>query len=136
MPLSKAVCTAESPVANLPSEPRPISADRFTPLSKFCLGKWKEAQHAVYDSNNAIAKDLGREERKPDKLIIIPFVFVGLAASKILHFILSILMRLFDYAFTLAMPHRRVQRGSCRYRSRTSDGGGSQCNGSTRDRFG
>ena len=56
----------ESPVANLPSEPRPISADRFTPLSKFRLGKWKEVQHAVYDSNNAIAKNLGREERKPD----------------------------------------------------------------------
>jgi hypothetical protein len=38
-----------------------------------------------------------------DDVIIIPFVFVGLAASKILRFILSILMRLFDYAFTLAM---------------------------------
>jgi hypothetical protein len=58
----------ESPVANLPSEPRPISADRFTPLSKFRLGKWKEEQHAVYDRNNAIAKNLGREERKSDKL--------------------------------------------------------------------
>jgi hypothetical protein len=38
-----------------------------------------------------------------DDVIIIPFVCVGLAASKILRFILSILMRLFDYAFTLAM---------------------------------
>jgi hypothetical protein len=38
-----------------------------------------------------------------DDVIIIPFVFVGLAASKILRFILSLLMRLFDYAFTLAM---------------------------------
>ena len=38
-----------------------------------------------------------------DDVIIIPFVFVGLAASKILRFILSILMRLFDYAFPLAM---------------------------------
>jgi hypothetical protein len=38
-----------------------------------------------------------------DDLIIIPFVFVGLASSKILRFVLSILMRLFDYAFTLAM---------------------------------
>ena len=38
-----------------------------------------------------------------DDAIIIPFVFVGLAASKILRFILSLLMRLFDYAFTLAM---------------------------------
>jgi hypothetical protein len=38
-----------------------------------------------------------------DDLIIIPFVFVGLAASTILRLIFSILMRLFDYAFTLAM---------------------------------
>jgi hypothetical protein len=38
-----------------------------------------------------------------DDVIIIPFVFVGLAASKILRFILSILMRLLDYAFPLAM---------------------------------
>jgi hypothetical protein len=38
-----------------------------------------------------------------DDVIIIPFVFVGLAASKILRFILSNLMRLFDYAFPLAM---------------------------------
>ena len=38
-----------------------------------------------------------------DDVIIIPFVFVGLAASKILRFILSILMRLFDYAFTLVL---------------------------------
>ena len=51
----------ESPVANFSSDPRPISADRFTPPSKFRLGKWKEVQHAVYDSNNAIAKNLGRE---------------------------------------------------------------------------
>jgi hypothetical protein len=35
-----------------------------------------------------------------DDVIIIPFVFVGLAASNILCFILSLLMRLFDYAFT------------------------------------
>jgi hypothetical protein len=51
----------ESPVANLPSEPRPLSADLFTPLSKFRLRKRKEVQHTVYDSNNAIAKNLGRE---------------------------------------------------------------------------
>ena len=38
-----------------------------------------------------------------DDVIIIPFVFVGLAVSKILRFVLSILMRLFDYAFPLAM---------------------------------
>src|ERR1700730_2710377 len=58
----------ERPVANLPPEPRPAPADRFIPLSKFRLGKRKEAQRAVYDSNNAIAKNLSREERKPDKL--------------------------------------------------------------------
>src|SRR5258705_7032415 len=38
-----------------------------------------------------------------DDVIIIPLVFVALAANKILRFILSILMRLFDYAFPLAM---------------------------------
>jgi hypothetical protein len=38
-----------------------------------------------------------------DDVIIIPFVVVALAANKILRFILSILMRLFDYAFPLAM---------------------------------
>ncbi len=38
-----------------------------------------------------------------DDVIIIPLVFVTFAASKILRFILSILMRLLDYAFPLAM---------------------------------
>ena len=38
-----------------------------------------------------------------DDVIIIPLVLVALAANKILRFILSILMRLFDYAFPLAM---------------------------------
>jgi hypothetical protein len=47
--------------------------------------------------------DSGSFRAALDDVIIIPFVFVGLAASKILRFILSILMRLFDYAFTLAM---------------------------------
>ncbi|WP_249152912.1 hypothetical protein [Bradyrhizobium sp. AUGA SZCCT0240] len=38
-----------------------------------------------------------------DDVIIIPIVSVALAANKILRFILSILMRLLDYAFPLAM---------------------------------
>ena len=38
-----------------------------------------------------------------DDVIIIPLVFVALAANKILRSILSILMRLLDYAFPLAM---------------------------------
>jgi hypothetical protein len=38
-----------------------------------------------------------------DDVIIIPLVFVALAANKSLRFILSILMRLLDYAFPLAM---------------------------------
>ncbi len=38
-----------------------------------------------------------------DDVIIIPVVFVALAANKILRFILSILMRLLDYAFPFAM---------------------------------
>ena len=39
----------------------------------------------------------------PDDVIIIPLVLVALAANKTLRFILSILMRLLDYAFPLAM---------------------------------
>ncbi|CAN7367100.1 hypothetical protein LJR220_003267 [Bradyrhizobium sp. LjRoot220] len=38
-----------------------------------------------------------------DDVLIIPLVSVALAANKILRFILSILMRLLDYAFPLAM---------------------------------
>ena len=38
-----------------------------------------------------------------DDVMIIPFVAVALAATKILRFLLSILMRLLDYAFPLAM---------------------------------
>jgi hypothetical protein len=38
-----------------------------------------------------------------DDVIIIPLVVVALAANKILRLILSILMRLLDYAFPLAM---------------------------------
>ena len=47
--------------------------------------------------------DRGRFRGALDDVIIIPLVFVALAANKILRFILSILMRLFDYAFPLAM---------------------------------
>jgi hypothetical protein len=43
-------------------------ADRYTPLSTFRLGKGNEAQRAVHDSNGDIAKNPGREERKPDNL--------------------------------------------------------------------
>ena len=38
-----------------------------------------------------------------DDVIIIPLVLVTLPANKILRFVLSILMRLLDYAFPLAM---------------------------------
>src|SRR5437868_10118081 len=58
----------EPSIADLAPEPRPVPADRYPPLSTFRLGKGKEAQRAVYDSNNDIAKNLGREERKPDNL--------------------------------------------------------------------
>jgi hypothetical protein len=43
-----------------------------------------------------------------DDVIIIPLVFVTLAANKILRFILAILMRLLDYAFPLAMQIVRL----------------------------
>src|SRR5262245_35618264 len=38
-----------------------------------------------------------------DDVFIIPLVFITLAANKILRFIVSILMRMLDYAFPLAM---------------------------------
>jgi hypothetical protein len=38
-----------------------------------------------------------------DDVIIVPLVFVALAANKIIRFVLSVLMRLLDYAFPLAM---------------------------------
>src|SRR6478672_999588 len=58
----------ECPIANPPPEPRPVPADRYTPLLTFRLGKGEEAQRAVYDSNDDIAKNLSHEERKPDNL--------------------------------------------------------------------
>jgi hypothetical protein len=54
----------ESPIANLPPQPRPVSADRYSPLSTFRPGKGKEAQRAAYDGNDDIAKNPGREERE------------------------------------------------------------------------
>jgi hypothetical protein len=45
----------------------------------------------------------GRFRAGLDDVIIIPLVFVTLAANKILRFIFLILMRLLDYAFPLAM---------------------------------
>ena len=38
-----------------------------------------------------------------DDVIIVPLVLITLAANRLLRFILSILMRLLDYAFPLAM---------------------------------
>jgi len=58
----------ERPVANLPPKLRPAPADCCIPLPPSRLGKRKEVQHAVNDGDDAIAKNLNREERKPDKL--------------------------------------------------------------------
>src|ERR1700752_3658191 len=45
----------------------------------------------------------GRFRGALDDVIIIPLVCVAFVANKILHFILSILMRLLDYAFPFAV---------------------------------
>jgi hypothetical protein len=45
--------------------------------------------------------DEGRFRGALDDVIIIPLVCVALVANKILRFILSILMRLLDYAFPI-----------------------------------
>jgi hypothetical protein len=56
----------------------------------------------THDHSPAWNED-GRFSGALDDVIIIPLVSVALAANKILRFILSILMRLLDYAFPLAM---------------------------------
>ena len=55
------------------------------------------------DYHNPAWTKEGRFRGSLDDVIIIPLVVVALAANKILRFILSILMRLLDYAFPLAM---------------------------------
>ena len=55
------------------------------------------------DDHNQALTDQSRFRGAIDDVIIIPLVSVALAASKILRFIFSILMRLLDYAFPFAM---------------------------------
>ena len=58
----------ERVIANLPPKPRPVPADRYAPAPTIGLGKGNKTQRAAYDSNDDIAKNPGREERKPDDL--------------------------------------------------------------------
>ena len=55
------------------------------------------------DYPNPAWTDEGRFRGSLDDVIIIPLVCVALVANKILHFIISILMRLLDYAFPFAV---------------------------------
>jgi hypothetical protein len=55
------------------------------------------------DDHNQALTDQSRFRGAIDDVIIIPLVCVALAASKILRFIFTILMRLLDYAFPFAM---------------------------------
>jgi len=57
----------------------------------------------VTHDRNPVRTEESRFRGALDDVIIIPLVFVALAANKLLHFILSILMRLLDFAFPLAM---------------------------------
>jgi len=57
----------------------------------------------VTDYHHPIWTEESRFRGALDDVMIIPLVFVTFAAKKILRFILSILMRLLDYAFPLAM---------------------------------
>jgi hypothetical protein len=57
----------------------------------------------VTDNHNPAWTEENRFRGGLDDVIIIPLVLVILAANKILRFILSILMRLLDYAFPLAI---------------------------------
>ncbi len=55
------------------------------------------------DYPNPAWTDEGRFRGSLDDVIIIPLVCVALVANKVLHFIISILMRLLDYAFPFAV---------------------------------
>jgi hypothetical protein len=55
------------------------------------------------DNHNPAWTEESRFRGALDDVIIIPLVLVTLAANKILRFVLSILMRLLDYAFPLAI---------------------------------
>jgi hypothetical protein len=57
----------------------------------------------VTNNHNAAWTEESRFRGAPDDVVIIPLVFVTLSAIKILRFILTILMRLLDFAFPLAM---------------------------------
>jgi hypothetical protein len=57
----------------------------------------------VTDYHNPAPTEQSRFRGGLDDVIIIPLVVIVLAANKILRFILSILMRLLDYAFPLGM---------------------------------
>jgi hypothetical protein len=57
----------------------------------------------VTDYRSPARTEESRFRGTPDDVIIIPLVLVTLAVNRILRFILSILMRLLDYAFPLAM---------------------------------
>jgi hypothetical protein len=62
----------------------------------------------VTDHHNPAWTEESRFRGALDDVIIIPLVLVALAANKILRFILSILMRLLDFAFPLAMQIVRL----------------------------
>jgi hypothetical protein len=55
------------------------------------------------DYHNPAWTEAGRFHGALDDVFIIPLVFITLAANKILRFIVSILMRMLDYAFPVAM---------------------------------
>ena len=55
------------------------------------------------DDHDPAGTEESRFRGAPDDLIIIPFVVAALVAIKTLRFILSMLMRLLDYAFPFAI---------------------------------
>jgi hypothetical protein len=65
--------------------------------------KGKSRYRSVTQDNNPASTEESRFRGALDDVIIIPLVLVALASNTIMRFILSILMRLLDYAFPLAM---------------------------------
>jgi hypothetical protein len=93
---NRAVAQRPVPEAN----PWPIQCanlNRHDPLSS------ARNRRTVTHWHNPARTEESRFRGAFDDVIIIPLVFVTLAANKILRFIFSILMRLLDYAFPLAM---------------------------------
>jgi hypothetical protein len=73
------------------------------PICAGMTAAFRRERCTVTDYPNLVWTEKGRFRGALDDVIIIPLVCIALVANNILHFILSILMRLLDYAFPFAL---------------------------------